>query len=225
VIAVLLAAALGLTDDMTPPRIEHSACAAFQKGQPFTIVARIYDESPIFDPKVHYKIENEARWKSVPFVKDAKSDDFKATIKANELRGALVYFIEAFDENGNGPAQLGTPESPIRVPPADRAPACTQVGGGLPVADAKPKVDEPIADPLQVTQPPPAESSCGVEPAPWWCDSLVWGGIAGGVVIVGIGVGVLVWALSGDDGEPRRTPIAATVEVTGVPPASAIVLW
>lgn len=64
---------------------------------------------------------------NTPFVKQATSEDFSATIKAKDLTGTLEYFIEVFDEWGNGPARYGSPEAPVLVEPSRDPPACRQI--------------------------------------------------------------------------------------------------
>lgn len=106
-------------DDTIPPGIVHEPCEFYVKRGHFEIRARFYDDSPIFDPKVLYRTRSR-KWRSVSFKKEASSPDFVATIKRRQLKGVLEYFIEVFDENGNGPARFGSPEAPVRVRPTKR---------------------------------------------------------------------------------------------------------
>ena len=62
--------------DTEAPLIVHEACDEYQTGKSFTILARFYDDSPIFDPKVHYRIitnpntRGRTTWKKKQFVKN-----------------------------------------------------------------------------------------------------------------------------------------------------------
>ena len=117
----------GWAEDLIPPQIVHEPCEEYQVGEPFGIWARFYDESPIFDPKVVYRSMGADAWQSAPFVKQMGSEDFLAEIPVTALRGGMEYFIEVFDENGNGPARYGGPEIPMRVFPSASARLCRQI--------------------------------------------------------------------------------------------------
>ncbi len=119
-------------DDMLPPQIVHEPCDTYRKGRAFVVEALFYDDSPIFDPKVVYRTRKAKEWRSASFEKTADGSVFTATIKARELKGTLEYFIETFDENGNGPARYGSPEAPVRVFPADNPSRCFQTGRPAP---------------------------------------------------------------------------------------------
>ena len=96
----------------------------FEKGQSFDVLARFEDESQLFDPKVIYRTRSDSHWKHAAFTKSAGTEDFRANIKARELRGPLEYFIEVFDEYGNGPARMGSPDAPILVSTGIRSGRC-----------------------------------------------------------------------------------------------------
>ncbi len=127
-------------DDLLPPGIVHEPCEFYKKRRNFEIIARFYDDSPIFDPKVIYRTRSR-RWKSASFKKMPGGKDFKATLKKRKLKGVLEYFIEVFDENGNGPARYGSPEAPVRVRPSRKLVECIQV----PEEEEEAMVEEPTA--------------------------------------------------------------------------------
>jgi len=114
-------------EDLIPPQIVHEPCPEYQVGEPFGIWARFYDSSPIFDPKVVYRMMGAEEWANAPFVKQMGSEDFLAEIPVTSLRGGMEYFIEVFDEYGNGPARYGTPAAPVRVFPSASARLCRQI--------------------------------------------------------------------------------------------------
>jgi hypothetical protein len=187
------------------PRIVHEACSEYEKGKDFTIVARFEDESQLFDPKVMYRNRPDAHWRPAAFVKDPSTDNFKAVIEAKELRGPLEYFLEVFDEYGNGPARMGSPEAPIRVVPARTPAACQQV--------PKPTVPVPTVTGgskpggtgfLEQPQPQPVKEGCDAADRPAYCEPWLW--IAVGTVTLA-GAGLLTYFLvfpgDGDEPEPR----------------------
>jgi hypothetical protein len=146
--------------DNLPPQIVHEPCEVYQKGRPYSVVARFYDESPIFDPKVIYRTGKVSDWRNASFRKKQGTDDFVAVIKARDLRGPLDYFIETFDENGNGPARYGNPDAPVRILPSDDAPECSQTGDDsfAPVKSLGSSVrepGEPDEPPDEPSEPPP----------------------------------------------------------------------
>ena len=73
--------------DTEAPRIVHEPCEEYKAGGTYEIWARFYDDSPIFDPKVHYRVvpnlkrRNKVPWLSVQFVKDGPSQSFVAKLK------------------------------------------------------------------------------------------------------------------------------------------------
>ncbi|MBN1960456.1 MAG: hypothetical protein JW841_05880 [Deltaproteobacteria bacterium] len=136
-------------EDNTPPAIVHEPCEQFKIGESFEIKARFIDDSAIFDPKVIYRSRNEF-WKNVPFVRETNSDDFKAVISSKDLSNKLFYFIEAFDENGNGPARYGSPDAPIELEASDNPPVCQQLSdfGHIPSLHAS---SNAMTEPKEIT--------------------------------------------------------------------------
>jgi hypothetical protein len=202
-------------EDRLPPQIVHEPCEFYKKGQAFEIQARFLDESKLFDPKVIYRGRNETFWKNVPFVKQATSEDFSATIKARDLTGTLEYFIEVFDEWGNGPARYGGPEAPVLVQPSRDPPTCRQIPvieskvettpastvagaaataapGSTPLSPGKsetlPVAAPTPAGPLAAPAPAAAQSTCGRRDRPFFCEAWFWGVTGGVVVAAAVGV-------------------------------------
>ncbi len=115
--AFILAAALASTAagaaDVDPPVIFHKPPAAAIVGQPLEIVAEIKDPSGVFGPTLYYRKPGTAKFASAAM--NEAGGKFSATIPATAVTGDLDYFIEAFDNEGNGPARKGTPEKPLKV--------------------------------------------------------------------------------------------------------------
>lgn len=141
-------------DDLLPPAIIHEPCEFYQKKKKVEIIARFRDESAIFDPKVIFRSRSR-RWTSVPFKKVRGSDDiYKTTIKSRQLKGLLEYFIEVFDENGNGPARYGSQEAPVRIEPSKKKVRCIQVPEEVEKAPPSAQA-EPVAVPAAPEPPAP----------------------------------------------------------------------
>ena len=204
-VSLCLLQSAAAVEDSAPPSIVHEACEQYKKGQAFEIRARLLDDSAIFEPKVIYRAGSE-NWKSAALVREGTTDVFKATIKGKDLKGPLEYFIEAFDEFGNGPARYGSPEAPIRVLASVNPAPCQQItelqpqsgfeatrpdsSGGTaagsttdlnagPGASSKPGVD------LRQEPPPAPGGVCSGPEQPLYCSPWLWG--AAGAVVIGGG--------------------------------------
>ncbi len=99
--------------DETPPLITHVRIADAERGAALTIRAKIDDDSAVFAPSVYVRPEGRTEFDAI----DMKlvGDAYEAIVPAEQLLGNVEYFIEAFDEHGNGPAREGSPEAPIAV--------------------------------------------------------------------------------------------------------------
>jgi hypothetical protein len=222
--------------DTAMPRIVHEACSEYEKGRPFNIVARFEDESKLFDPKVMYRTRFGSRWKSVPLEKVPASESFQATIEANDLRGPLEYFIEVFDEYGNGPARMGSPETPIRVVAARRPERCEQipVSTAPPVttAGSAPTPESPLTPTSSETArptgsmsattgvaPPPRQGTCDGEERPLYCEAWLWGTV-GAVALAGAGAAVYFLVFAGQE-ESQSPSDSVTLIIDGPDPTTA----
>ncbi len=188
--------------DTSPPVIRFSPCETFQKDRPFSVAARFADESALFEPKLVYRLVSEKTWRHVNFARDG--DLWRATIARGELTGAFAYFVEVFDENGNGPSRIGSPEAPLFARAVRRAPECP--------------LPEPIAPPVVVVEEhgtvPPEEPAAitseaesggllarcesGADDQPFYCNRWVWYA-AGGAVLVTVGIILLATSGGGRD--------------------------
>jgi len=202
-------------DDILMPSITHEACTQYAKAHAFDIVAQFQDDSQLFDPKVMYKTRSNSNWRSVAFKKEAGRANFVAHIPAKNLQGPLEYFIEVFDEYGNGPARMGSPDNPIRVTPSRSPAACTQVpqmneplvmvtgsqpGGNSTNATTASPIGAPT--PVGGTTPAAPQSTCERRDRPLYCEGWLWGTL--GVVVLG-GAGVAGYLVFG--GSNNKTPV------------------
>ena len=249
--AVLLSVLAGLVsrparaEDTLPPSIIHEACSDYLKGKPFDIVARFEDASQLFDPKVMYRAGGDSRWKQVAFVKQPGGEDFRATIKVKDLKGTLEYFIEVFDEFGNGPARMGSPEAPIKVEPSKSPEPCDQVptatsqaaitSGSAPTSGSADIVTEKLpprtgastqtptvqtatgSNVMTQPMPMPPQSTCQRDDRPLYCEAWLWGTL-GALVVVGGGVGLYFLLRPSASTTPPRDSV--TLRISGPDPTT-----
>jgi hypothetical protein len=108
------------------PVIAHEPLMSFPKGRPVTLKAKIQSPigKPIFSPAVFLRlpgVEGPARIPLLPV--PGESNSYSAQIPSSLTQADFEYFIEAFDEEGNGPSRLASPESPIRAKAMAAAPS------------------------------------------------------------------------------------------------------
>jgi len=239
---VILSGFPALAADTAAPQIVHEPCEQFQKGAVFEVVARFYDESPIFDPKVVFR-RGKGKWKNRPFKRQNGTDNFVANIPAKFLKkGRIQYFIEVFDENGNGPARFGSTDAPVVLMPAVEVAACQQVpditpvvlssseGSQLPDAPTVEKVVAPTpvrpkAKPVSDAQKalmtpvvPAGGDACELADAPFYCSPLFWG-VATAVVAGG---GLAAYFLASGEAEPIETGATINLVITSAPNPTGI---
>lgn len=181
--AALLLSPAARADDVTPPVITHKAPAAgsLPKGKPFTVTAKIIDESKFF-PQIFFRYGPGAYEKPVDMRKAAGAKDmWEADVP---YKGDTVdYYIEAYDEFGNGPARSGDPDAPFRVKLGAEAPPPPP-----PVAKAAPAPSQ---------APASSASSSSLRPAPMGATASA-GGSKGRTwtwVTGGVGLGLLTGGL------------------------------
>ncbi|HWE26297.1 MAG TPA: hypothetical protein VG496_20340 [Myxococcales bacterium] len=190
--ATLLLCGLGArgADDTSPPVITHTHVARGDRGKPTVVTARITDESKIF-PQVFFRFGSSGAYEKPLDMKPVKGQkaQWTATLPAPPAN-VLEYYIEAYDEFGNGPARAGDPEKPFRIDFA----------------------------PVQIVQTPPAApaaAAAAASPAPAAQGGRTWTWIVGGT-----GLGLLIGGIVANPlGSPRATALdvaGATLLAGGV---------
>lgn len=108
--------------DTEPPAVSHEEVRSARVGEPVVVTATITDPSGVFDPTVLYRVGGEGEFLrlSMKRPEPAGEDDwdtglFEAVIPGEVVSGDLEYFIEAFDERGNGPARYADADLPVKV--------------------------------------------------------------------------------------------------------------
>ena len=187
----LLLASLGQSD-MAPPVITHVKIANAAINEPITVRARIEDESEVFAPSVYVRGVGEDQFENIPMKKG--KEGYEATIPAEKVTKAIEYFIEAFDEQGNGPSREGTPEQPIRVLVFD------------------PDSGPPPPPPPPGVLPPPVVTtpSSGGIATKWWFWTIIVG-----VVVVGASTAIVLSTRGG-------TVDAVDINIRGPDPTTAL---
>lgn len=217
--------ALLAAQDVLPPQIVHEPCEEYKQGDNFTVIARFYDDSPLFDPKVLYRSAKDSNWKSAPFKKDPRSDNFTALISGRNIRGSVEYFIEVFDENGNGPARYGAPDAPVLLRPSPSPEQCVQVSDlsqTLNVTEGSsqdPKSVPPGADLTRAA--PTQQDACDSADAPVYCSPWLWIGI--GAVVLGA-AGTITYLLLRDNAPEQPDPLPAEIAIGVATPSPAALL-
>lgn len=209
-IAALLSAASvthAVAADTTPPVITHVAVAHAPEGQAVPIRARIEDSGEIFAPSVYVRQVGATDFDNIAMRKVL--DAYEAIVPAEQVDKNLEYFIEAFDEMGNGPTREGSPESPLLIKvydPADGPPTAVGVTPDIPTKVVPP----PPPPPNLVTPQPEPEDDDDSIVGTWWFWTIV------GVVAAGAATGVVL--------ATRSDPLvdSVTIQVVGPDPTAGL---
>ena len=108
-------------EDKEPPILKHESIGEAPLYEPILFDVRIQDISGVFAPSVYYRYAGQADYRVIELTR--KGADFTAQISGSEVTGDIEYFIEAFDEQGNGPSRLGSPNQPFRIAVGKMTPA------------------------------------------------------------------------------------------------------
>ncbi len=125
------------------PVVAHTPVTSAVPGGFVKVLAKVTDEVKVF-PQVFFRYDPAGQYEKALDMKPVKGEPhvYGANIP---VKGAVVeYYVEAYDEQGNGPGRAGSPESPLHV----------TVGNEVPRASAQP---------APAPAPPPAPSA----QAPW----------------------------------------------------------
>lgn len=104
-----------VTAETLPPSMVHGPIAAAIEGDPVRFEARISDPSGILAPSVQWRLSGQKDWATVPLELSGK-DTYTATLAAGIVTREFEYYVEAYDNLGNGPARAGDPTNPLTVP-------------------------------------------------------------------------------------------------------------
>ena len=206
--------------DLDLPQIVHEPCEDYLPGHPFTVWVQFFDQSPLFEPKIHYRMTPQtsspksppAPWKSVLFVNVPQSDNYHAQLPLEPGENHLEYWIEVFDENGNGPALFGTSNAPIALSPSQTPNRCAQIPGvNLTLPPSSPPL---VSDPSSFETPPPEASPglCTGKNSPIYCSPYFIAAIGATLVATTAGAYYLLTlspSNNGADTQPASLSITA----------------
>jgi hypothetical protein len=168
----------GKPADRQPPVFQHTPVTTATQGDNVTIITEIDDDSEIFAPLLWYRYPGAASFSSIDLVRKT-GKLWSATIPAPEE--SIDYWLEAYDELGNGPAREGGPDQPFHItvkpkPPVYKQPEVVNVApdAGAAVAPAPVQEHHPIqaeeakppASSMTITTTPTAPSVDVVVPSP-----------------------------------------------------------
>jgi outer membrane protein OmpA-like peptidoglycan-associated protein len=110
--------------------IEHRPCPTFVPGRAVAVAARMSGSAELFDPRVVYRFGGESAWRVEPL--EPAEDVLSAEIATPTTATVFEYFIDVFDQHGDGPFRQGSPESPLRRDSAALDASCEQLPGTEP---------------------------------------------------------------------------------------------
>ena len=140
-------------DDSTPPTIAHEPVARAVRGEDLKIVARISDDKTgVFNPQLCWRNLFSTDYECGTLASTG-GDAYELSIPGKAVNDGLAYYLEAFDNAGNGPARSGDPKSPYAV-------AVEEKGVEHPAPAAKPAPAPVCANVVAAPLPPPP-------PRPW----------------------------------------------------------
>jgi hypothetical protein len=148
---VLVGRVAAAADDVKPPVIKHVPPTKLVKGEPLTLSAEINDDHEVWAPTLHHRTPGAKKFTEVS-LEPKKGSTFAATITPT---GDLEYWLEAYDEFGNGPARKGTREKPIKVL-AEKGPVQGKVEAAGERSAALPQPPPPLPPPAAAPAPAPA---------------------------------------------------------------------
>jgi hypothetical protein len=154
ILPVLLAGATAWAQDVAP-RVDHTPTASAARGTSVEIRALITSPAgyTIFEPAVFVRLSGLPRFTRLEMKPDPQIKGlYLAVVPAQLVTGDFDYYLEAFDDQGNGPGRSGSPESPLRVSVAAPVQAAAAPASDRPVQIVlAPTVTEPRSHKLTGT--------------------------------------------------------------------------
>jgi hypothetical protein len=115
------------------PTVNHQVISRVKPGSPVEFHALITSNSAsaVFNPVLYFRTKGASHFSRISLEPVANTPHLFSTIVAKELVIAdFDYYLEAYDEDGNGPSQVGNDKAPLHVLVTNEA---------APVADANGK--------------------------------------------------------------------------------------
>jgi hypothetical protein len=215
-LSLSLVSAPARAEDTTPPVISYTppAGSTAPKGA-FTVTAKVTDESKCY-PQVFFRYgAGGAYEKAIDMRKSTKGKDlYEAIIPYKSEK--IEFYVEAYDDFGNGPGRAGDPDSPFRINMGDKAAPAPSASA----APSKPSPSKPSGSAAPAPRPAPAaavaSSGGGGGGGRVW--TWVSGGLGVGLLTGGVLAGLAVkaqddaykQALAGSTGPTGSTTTAST---------------
>ncbi len=178
-LSLALAAAPARAEDTKPPVVSYTppAGSTAPKGA-FIVTAKVTDESKCY-PQVFFRYGAGGPYE--------KAIDMRKSTRGKDLYEAIIpfksekieFYVEAYDDFGNGPGRAGDPDSPFRISMGDKA---APPAASASAAPAKPAATKPSSSARPAPAAAVASSGGG--------GGRVWTWVSGGV-----GVGLLTGGL------------------------------
>ncbi|HUJ28277.1 MAG TPA: PEGA domain-containing protein [Myxococcales bacterium] len=154
-------------EDTDPPVLTHDVITKAVRSQPLALTARIVDErSGVATPQACWKNLYKKDFTCLPMGKTGE-DTYGIQVPAKDVNDGFSYYLEAYDNNDNGPARSGAPELPnavaVEEPPPTQATTVAVNAVSLQEEQLQQKnkqLEEALAQrPLPTPAPKPQESS------------------------------------------------------------------
>lgn len=102
-------------EDTDPPILTHDPVKKAVRGQPIRLLARVVDErSGVATPQACWRNLYSRDFACQPMGKVGE-DQYGIEVPAKAVNDGFAYYLEAYDNNDNGPARSGAPELPNSV--------------------------------------------------------------------------------------------------------------
>ncbi len=193
------------------PVVAHTPVTSAAPGGFVKVMAKVTDDVKVF-PQVFFRYDPAGQYEKALDMKPVKGEPhvYGANIPT---RGAVVeYYVEAYDEQGNGPGRVGSPEAPIHVTVGKEEPRASSQPAPAPAvaSPAQPSPWNPGAQaPSTSTRRTPATSETGRAPTRLWTWAV--GGAGVGLLTGGLVAGLAAKTASSayDDRvkDPQNNPV------------------
>jgi hypothetical protein len=137
--------------DNDPPTLNHTPVVKAPRGKPLVITAHAVDPSGIFGPVLYVRKKGLDNTEFIPLRMTAtrgKPGDYQVELApALTSVEAIEYYVEVYDNAGNGPVRSGSPETPLTVTLEEEKKAAA-----APIPVVRPKGAPPAITHTAVTQ-------------------------------------------------------------------------
>jgi hypothetical protein len=105
----------GPADD-DAPTIAHTPITKAPKGKPLVFTARMQDPSGIFQPVLYLRKRGTGDFIPIKMIgSKVTQGDYAVEADAKLISVDLEYYIECYDNAGNGPSRAGSPDNPLVI--------------------------------------------------------------------------------------------------------------